>query len=81
MPRISLVVCVCDERELLQRLLQEAAGCYDELLVVHDGTEGMPGENAVPEKQPAINYSELESDAPLPDGPLPAAPLAGAAIF
>jgi hypothetical protein len=39
MPAISLVVCVLGERELLGRLLKEAAGCYDDLVVIHDGPE------------------------------------------
>ncbi len=39
MPRITLVVCVCNERELLQRLLRKATGCYDDLVVVHDGPD------------------------------------------
>ncbi len=39
MPPISLAVCVHRERELLKRLLENAAGCYDDLLVVHDGPD------------------------------------------
>ena len=39
MPAISLVVCVYKERELLQRLLSGASGCYDDLVVVHDGPD------------------------------------------
>ncbi len=39
MPSISLVVCVYRESELLARLLQHAAGCYDDLVVVHDGPD------------------------------------------
>jgi hypothetical protein len=39
MPAISLVVCVFRQRDLLSRLLDEATGCYDELIVVHDGSE------------------------------------------
>ena len=43
MPALTLVVCVHGQRELLERLLRESAGCYDELVVVHDGpdTTGM----------------------------------------
>ena len=41
MPPVSLVVCVYQERELLQRLLQESAGCYDDLVVAHDGPDTM----------------------------------------
>ena len=39
MPPLSLVVCLCRERDLLVRLLNQAAGCYDELVVVHDGPD------------------------------------------
>lgn len=39
MPKISLVVCLYKERDLLERLLQHAEGCYDDLVVVHDGPE------------------------------------------
>jgi hypothetical protein len=39
MPAISLVVCVCRQRDLLERLLKESDGCYDELVVVHDGPD------------------------------------------
>lgn len=39
MPAISLVVCVFKERGLLQRLLEETAGCFDDLVVVHDGPD------------------------------------------
>jgi hypothetical protein len=39
MPAISLVVCVYQQGLLLQRLLQESEGCYDDLVVVHDGSD------------------------------------------
>lgn len=39
MPPVSLAVCVYQERELLQRLLQKSAGCYDDLVVAHDGPD------------------------------------------
>lgn len=39
MPKISLVVCLYKERDLLERLLHHAEGCYDDLVVVHDGLE------------------------------------------
>ena len=39
MPKICLVVCLYKERDLLERLLQHAEGCYDDLVVVHDGPE------------------------------------------
>jgi hypothetical protein len=39
MPSLSLVVCVHNERELLQRLLDRSFDCYDDLVVVHDGPD------------------------------------------
>jgi hypothetical protein len=39
MPAISLVVCVHLQRDLLERLLRESQGCYDDLVVVHDGSD------------------------------------------
>jgi len=39
MPAVSLVVCVYQERDLIERLLQRAAGDYDDLVVVHDGCD------------------------------------------
>lgn len=42
MPKISLVVCLKSEGELLARLLEKSAGCFDDLVVVHDGPENFP---------------------------------------
>lgn len=39
MPPVSLVVCVYRECEMFRRLLIAARGCYDDLVVVHDGEE------------------------------------------
>jgi len=39
MPAISLVVCVHRQRDLLERLICESSGCYDDLVVVHDGPD------------------------------------------
>jgi len=39
MPALSLVVCIYGQRDLLERLLRKSSGCYDELLVVHDGPD------------------------------------------
>jgi hypothetical protein len=39
MPAVSLVVCVYQERDLLRRLLENAAGCFDDLVVIHDGPD------------------------------------------
>lgn len=36
MPAVTLVVCVYRQHDLLERLLRESVGCYDELLVLHD---------------------------------------------
>jgi hypothetical protein len=36
MPALTLVVCVHLQRDLLQRLLRESRGCYDDLVVEHD---------------------------------------------
>src|SRR6185369_2693845 len=36
MPAVSLVVCVHLQRDLLERLIRESQGCYDELIVIHD---------------------------------------------
>jgi hypothetical protein len=39
MPAISLVVCLHRQRDLLERLLHESQGHYDDLVVVHDGPD------------------------------------------
>ena len=39
MPKVSLVVCLYKERDLLERLLEHSVGCFDDLVVVHDGPE------------------------------------------
>ena len=39
MPALSLVVCVNNQRDLLGRLLQKAGDCFDDLVVVHDGSD------------------------------------------
>jgi FkbM family methyltransferase len=39
MPKISLAVCLRGERDFLARLLENTRGCYDDLVVVHDGPE------------------------------------------
>jgi len=36
MPSVTLVVCVHRQRDLLERLIRESAGCYDELIILHD---------------------------------------------
>ena len=38
-PQLSLVVCLYRERDMLARLLEQAAGCFDDLVVVHDGPD------------------------------------------
>jgi hypothetical protein len=39
MPALSLVVCASNQRDFLNRLLQATQGCYDDLVVVHDGPD------------------------------------------
>src|SRR5215813_333766 len=39
MPKLSLAVCLYREREFLERLIDHSAGCYDDLVVVHDGPD------------------------------------------
>lgn len=39
MPPLTLAVCLHRERDLLERLLQHAYGCHDDLVVVHDGPD------------------------------------------
>lgn len=39
MPKLTLLVCLHGDRSFLERLLRESTGCYDELLVIHDGTD------------------------------------------
>lgn len=84
MPKISLVVCLHRERDLLERLLQHTQGCYDELLVVHDGAESPAPlcpqiQQPSPEKlslsfpqappiQMAREYGELSHNSGMPPG-------------
>ncbi|MCC2113897.1 MAG: hypothetical protein KDJ16_17815 [Hyphomicrobiales bacterium] len=39
MPKVTLAVCIYREGDLLQRMLDHAQGCYDDLVVVHDGPD------------------------------------------
>lgn len=39
MPALTLAVCIYRERDMLQRQLERAGGCYDDLVVVHDGPD------------------------------------------
>ncbi|HEY1582733.1 MAG TPA: hypothetical protein VGF73_06515 [Chthoniobacterales bacterium] len=64
MPRISLVVCLFQERDFLQRLLRETGGLFDDLVVVHDGPEN---EKASPGEAPAIDYGHRSQDEELPN--------------
>jgi len=67
MPKISLVVCLYKERDLLERLLKHADGCYDDLVVVHDGKE-----SSAVEWKPGPPGSELAIDwAAYPPNSLP----------
>jgi hypothetical protein len=66
MPKISLVVCLYKERDLLERLLRNAEGCYDDLVVVHDGPEeAVPAEDRrseggeQPNQKSATNHQQF----------------------
>lgn len=39
MPAVTLVVCIHQQCDFLERLLRESRGCYDDLVVVHDGPD------------------------------------------
>jgi len=39
MPKVTLIICTQGDRVPLARLLQHSVGCYDELLVIHDGPD------------------------------------------
>jgi len=54
MPAVSLVVCVYKERDLFARLLRETAGCYEDLVVVHDGPEDVEQSGSI--EQLAAEY-------------------------
>lgn len=58
MPAISLVVCLHNERDLLKRLLEHADGCFDDLVVVHDGPEDF-GNLQAGTKQPGAHLQEV----------------------
>src|SRR5581483_790413 len=69
MPAISLVVCLRKERDFLARLLRHAEGCYDDLVVVHDGPEfevGVPPPVAAPPAEMAMDYAEIPAGSPIP---------------
>jgi hypothetical protein len=69
MPAVSLVICVCRERELLERLLQHSDGCYDDLVVVHDGPESdreIPPPVDAPDLKMAMDYGERKADGSSP---------------
>jgi hypothetical protein len=81
MPAISLVVCLHRERDFLERLLRETSGLFDDLVVIHDGPESAVNDQVhtpdeITETPPAIDYSMLAFDSPLPSGyhtpPVPA---------
>lgn len=68
MPAVSLVVCLYSERTLLERLLQKSSGCYDDLIVVHDGHEREDNSSPPPVDRPppsiALDYA-IDSIAPV----------------
>lgn len=57
MPELSLVVCIYRQRELLQRMLRHAEGCFDELVVVHDGPDDSDVRSLV-ESHPGSRFFE-----------------------
>jgi hypothetical protein len=69
MPKISLVVCLYREKDLLERLLKHAEGCYDDLVVVHDGKEiGEPSWRPSPAiRELAIDWANVPAKSLLPD--------------
>jgi len=71
-PAISLVVCTYREYNLLERLLGESNGLFDDLIVVHDGPEsvsdGLVDSLSLTVQPPAIDYFELTVDSPPPQG-------------
>jgi hypothetical protein len=69
MPKISLVVCPYKERALLERLLQHAEGCYDDLVVVHDGpeNESRPPTSLSEIYIPSHRHPELAADFSIPE--------------
>jgi hypothetical protein len=71
-PHISLVVCVHNEGNLLARLLETADGCYDDLVVVHDGPESVscakPSNFGDYPTTLAVDFSNQDLNSPLPAG-------------
>jgi len=69
MPKISLVICIYKERDFLERLLISSEGCYDDLVVVHDGPEdGDPNWLSTPPRQDlAIDWATIAVDSSLPE--------------
>lgn len=69
-PQISLIVCLRNERDLLARLLDHVDGCYDDLVVVHDGREEDNDSSPPPVDRPlqsmGLDYGVLDSSAPVP---------------
>ena len=66
MPKISLIVCLYKERDLLERLLYQSEGCYDELIVIHDGPEAGSSRSNVcvpshEEPRLAVDFSDPEN--------------------
>ena len=39
MPAVTMIVCTYGDRVPLSRLLEQSRGCYDELIVIHDGPD------------------------------------------
>jgi hypothetical protein len=73
MPRISLVVCLYSERDLLRRLLEATEGIFDDLVVVHDGAEGALPDSAL-ESIPAIDFATAPAVPMAPSYRIPTLP-------
>jgi hypothetical protein len=70
MPALSLAVCVFKEGDLLERLLKESSGLYDDLVVVHDGPEFGVSMTApladAPPKEMALEFGAFTATTPAP---------------
>lgn len=64
MPAIALVICLFRERALLERLLQHSEGCYDDLIVVHDGPDDESNPTPPQTSPPAVDYATCTEGDP-----------------
>jgi len=69
MPAVSLVVCAHGQIDLLQRLLLRSQSCYDDLVVVHDGSaDGDDDDPTCEHRRPlvGVDYSGYHPQSPPP---------------